>query len=64
DARVWREIHGGALHHTAANFGRLRPLRRDVQRTRRISLGAWLRCFTFVPRKLVLLRRYGLPRVQ
>ncbi|MGH8114421.1 MAG: glycosyltransferase family 2 protein [Rhodanobacteraceae bacterium] len=63
DARVWREIHGGALHHTAANFGRLRPLRRDVQRTRRITLGAWLRGFTCVPRKLVLLRRYGLPRV-
>lgn len=64
DARLWREIYGGALHHVAANFARLRTRRRAVQRTRRVSLARWLRAFTLVPRKLVLFWRYGLPRVR
>jgi hypothetical protein len=42
----------------------LRARRREAQQARRISLRAYVRGFTAMPRKLVLLRRHGLPVVR
>jgi len=42
----------------------LRARRREAQQMRRIGLRAYLHGFTAMPRKFVLLRRYGLPAVR
>jgi GT2 family glycosyltransferase len=62
DRRVWHDIYGSTLGWLARNIGALRIRRRDVQRIRDVTLRAYLRDFITVPRKLELLRRYGLPR--
>jgi GT2 family glycosyltransferase len=61
DARIWREIYSPALGYIARAPSRLRTLRHSAQSTRRISLRTYLAAFTWVPRKLVLWRRYGVP---
>lgn len=64
DSRLWRDIYSATLRYVAANLGNLRARRREVQRARGITLANWLRGFTLVPRKPVLLWRHGLPRVR
>jgi GT2 family glycosyltransferase len=63
DARVWREIYAPALGYIARAPYRLQSLRRATQRMRRVSPRAYWSVFTWVPRKLVLWRRHGVPRV-
>ena len=63
DARIWREIYAPALGYIMRAPNRLRDQRRSAQRTRRIPLRAYLAAFTWVPRKLVLWRRHGVPHV-
>lgn len=64
DGRVWREIYGSTLAYVARDLRSLRVRRRDVQRMRRTDLAAYLRVFTVIPWKVVLLRRHGLPNVR
>lgn len=64
EARIWQEIYGPALSGLVRELGKLRARRREVQRTRRVSLRTYFRGFTAVPRKLVLLRRHGFPAVR
>lgn len=64
DGRVWREIYALALHWIMRELGALRRHRRDVQRGRRATCCAYWHCFVLMPRKLELLRRYGLPRLR
>lgn len=61
---VWTDIYAAALRSAWQMRHELRQRRREVQSTRRIGLFAYLRAFTWRPRKLVLLFRYGLPRVR
>jgi GT2 family glycosyltransferase len=60
-ARVWRNIYGPTLAYVFRELGPLRARRREAQRMRRTDMRAYLREFTIVPRKLVLLKRHGLP---
>lgn len=62
--RVWLEIYQPTLGYILRAPGRLRGLRREAQGTRRVGLCGYLRGFVLMPRKLVLLRRYGIPDVR
>lgn len=64
NARVWRDIYGPTLAHVVRELGALRARRRAAQSGRRIGLRAYLRVFTAMPRKLVLLRRHGVPEMR
>ena len=64
DARLWREVYRPVLADLSRMPWRLAARRRTLQARRRISLPRYLQVFTPVPRKLVLLWRYGLPRVR
>ncbi|MGH8213273.1 MAG: glycosyltransferase, partial [Rhodanobacteraceae bacterium] len=63
DARIWREIYAPALGYAARAAHDLRASRRAAQQSRRISLRVYWSAFTWIPRKLVLWRRHGVPRV-
>jgi GT2 family glycosyltransferase len=63
DRQVWRKIYAPTWHFVLSECGVLRARRNDVQRSRSISWREWLRVFTPLPRKLALLRRYGVPRI-
>lgn len=64
DARIWREIYASALGYIVRNFDALRARRREMQGTRLTTLRAWLRGFVLSPRKIGLLRRYGMPKLR
>ncbi len=64
DARIWRQIYGASLVGTFHNLGKLRERRREVQATRRVSLRHYLGVFTWIPRKLSLLWRHGVPGIR
>jgi GT2 family glycosyltransferase len=64
DARLWREVYRPVLPSIFARGAEWRPLRRELQSNRRITQAHWWRAFTWMPRKLALLRRYGLPEVR
>lgn len=61
--RPWREVYGAALTSQMRNWPKLRALRREIQQTRRASIRDYLGAFTWMPRKLSLLHRYGVPRM-
>jgi GT2 family glycosyltransferase len=63
-ARVWREIYCPTLGYILRAPRGLRSLRRKAQSARRVGLREYLRGFVLMPRKLVLLRRYGVPSVK
>lgn len=64
DARMWRDIYWPVLPGTPAAKAQWKQLRENAQATRRTKLRTWWRVFTWSPRKLSLLRRYGLPKVR
>ena len=64
DQRIWTDIYGPTLRFIMRETGALRIRRKGIQRGRRVSLREYLRGFTVVPRKVVLLWRYGVPRVR
>lgn len=64
DARIWRQIYWASLVDTFRNLGKLRERRREVQATRRISLRCYFGVFVWMPRKLSLLWRHGVPRIR
>jgi len=64
DWRIWGRIYGAALTYAIRAPFTLRQCRCEVQATRRINLRTYLHAFTWVPRKLSLLWRHGVPRVR
>jgi len=60
----WREIYGPAIRHACAARTTLGKRREQVQRERRTSLRRYLRGFVWLPRKLHLLLRHGLPVIR
>jgi len=64
DARIWKEIYWPAITWPMRQFGVLRTRRRQLQATRRVSLSAYLAPVVFVPQKLRLLFRHGLPKIR
>ena len=64
NGRVWREIYRPTLGYILRALRHLRALRREAQGTRRIGLRGYMRGFVPIPRKLVLLRRYGVPSLR
>lgn len=57
----WRRIYGPAIAATLRERGRLHRHRRDEQAARTISLAGWLATTRWLPRKLELLVRHGVP---
>ena len=64
DARIWRQIYWASLIDTFRNLGQLRERRRDVQATRRVGLRDYFGVFAWMPHKLSLLWRHGVPRIR
>lgn len=64
DGRAWREVYRPVLAALPGMPRQLAARRRALQSRRCISLARYLRVFTPLPRKLVLLLRYGPPRLR
>ena len=64
DRRIWREIYAPAIAFAFSGVIKLRARRTLVQAQRRISLRAYLRNFVFLPQKLRLLTRHGVPDIR
>jgi len=64
DVRIWTDIYGPTLAYACKAPSALRTRRRDVQATRRVGLRDYLRAFTWMPQKLRMLRRHGVPSVR
>lgn len=58
------EIYAGVFVSVVKELKRLRGIRKEVMRARVVTLQDYLRVFTFVPRKLSMLMRYGIPSVR
>ena len=64
DMRLWREIYAPTLAQVLTRWREWRIKRHIAQRARQIKLASYLKTFTWLPRKLVLLRRHGMPSVR
>ena len=64
DGALWREIYAPLLPRLWIERDRLRAERSTVQSTRTITLAAWLGPFRWLPWKLYMLFRHGLPEVK
>jgi GT2 family glycosyltransferase len=64
DARIWSRIYGPALAYACRAPFALRRRRSEMQAMRKVSLRAYLRAFSWMPRKLSLLLRHGVPEVR
>lgn len=64
DTRIWQEIYGATIRYLFAQFRPLLQRRWQIQRLRSSSLVTYFGGFTLIPRKLSLLRRYGIPQVR
>lgn len=64
DARIWTEIYGNVWRSIAINWREWNLRRREVQRVRLTSLKSYFSPFVPVPRKLIMLLRYGIPEVR
>lgn len=63
DARIFTEVYANVLRSLLRERKRLLLLRRDIQSRRTISVSAYFGAFTWLPYKLILLLRFGLPKV-
>jgi len=64
DLQVWRKIYQPTLAYIWTNLGTLRRRRQEVQRHRRTSFRAYMRDVVLFPRKLSMLKKYGLPKIR
>lgn len=64
DARLWREVYRPLLPAIHASRPEWKSLRRRLQASRAITQRQWWRAFTWMPRKLAMLWRHGLPEVR
>lgn len=63
DLRVFTKVYVNALRSLMHKRSRLRLLRKQVQSARTVSIRSYLRPFTKLPYKLVMLFRFGIPKV-
>jgi hypothetical protein len=64
DGALWREIYAPLLPRLWIERDRLRAERTAVRSTRTITLAVWLEPFRWLPWKLYMLFRHGLPEVK
>ena len=64
DRRLWRDVYHAALRHLWDQRTSLIALRRAQQTRRTLGARSYYAAFTWWPRKLVMLFRYGLPRLR
>ncbi|RYG38467.1 MAG: glycosyltransferase family 2 protein [Burkholderiales bacterium] len=64
DARLWREVYRPVLPSLLASRADWRPLRERLQAGRCVAQRRWWQAFTWIPRKLSLLWRHGLPHLR
>lgn len=63
DGRLWREIYRPVLPGILRSEAQWKALRRQAQGARTATQREWWSAFTWVPRKLSLLWRHGVPEV-
>jgi GT2 family glycosyltransferase len=61
DRRLWSEVYLATARATWTHRAQLRLVRRELQTKRTIDAKHYYAAFTWLPRKLALLARYGLP---
>jgi len=61
--RIFIEVYANTLRSLVRERKRLSLLRRRVQNQRTASIFAYLRSFSWLPYKLVMLFRFGIPRI-
>jgi GT2 family glycosyltransferase len=61
---IWREVYGPVFPSITRHRHRLAHARRTMQGKRKISLASYLQAFTLMPRKLVMLMKFGLPKIE
>lgn len=61
---LWREIYRPAFRAVSHERRRLVATRKSMQAKRRISLPNYLRVFVVIPRKLTMLMKFGLPKIE
>lgn len=64
DGAIWRKIYAPLAPRLRVEWDRLRAERSIVQSTRTLTLAAWLAPFRWLPWKLRMLFRHGLPEVK
>lgn len=63
DARIFTEVYANALRALLRDRNRLSLLRRRIQKQRNSSAVAYFRPFIWIPYKLILLFRFGIPKL-
>lgn len=64
DLQLWRNIYWNGLRFLFGNASRLIRERRSLQARRVIGLRGWLAVFDWMPYKLKMLARHGLPEIR
>jgi GT2 family glycosyltransferase len=64
DTRIWREIYGPAISDSLKNRRELKVRRQEIQSQRRVPWREFFRAFVWMPYKVTLMRRYGLPTIK
>jgi GT2 family glycosyltransferase len=64
DCHLWHEVYAHCFISVWREWERLCGLRAATQARRKIGLAGWLSGFVFLPQKLRLLLRHGLPEVR
>lgn len=64
DRRLWHDVYQAALRHLWERRAVLKALRKTQQGLRTVAAANYYAAFTWWPRKLVMLVRYGLPRLR
>jgi GT2 family glycosyltransferase len=64
DIRIWKDIYLASLSYLWQQRAELRKLRHELQSARTITAATYYSAFTWWPRKLIMLARYGLPKLR
>lgn len=64
DATLWRLVYINTLKELKTNFSLWYKTRQLIQNNRKISTFSYLKWFSLIPRKLTLLKKYGIPDVK
>lgn len=63
DRDLWQDVYWPALSSAVLEDGLLAPLRQEVQATRTISAKQWFAAVRWQLRKVTMLFRYGVPKI-
>ncbi|WP_166209511.1 glycosyltransferase family 2 protein [Cognatiluteimonas telluris] len=64
DPRLWLEVYSPILPGIVDTRAAWSARRREIQSQRSATPRSWWRCFTWMPRKLSLLWRHGMPEIR